>query len=85
MLHSQFFRELDINLKLKSARRFKTERFESLKNVSKHCVIKKYNESFSSVAFKRCLSHLRISILSSTEVQIHSLKGPKTVLNSQIS
>ena len=30
------------------------ERFESLKSVSKHRVIKKYSESFSSVAFKRC-------------------------------
>ena len=43
-----------MNLKLKSARRFKTKRFESLKSVSKHRVIKKYSESFSSVAFKRC-------------------------------
>ena len=43
-----------MNLKLKSARRFKMERFESLKSVSKHRVIKKYSESFSSVAFKRC-------------------------------
>ena len=43
-----------MNLKLKSALRFKTERFKSLKSVSKHHVIKRYSESFSSVAFKRC-------------------------------
>ena len=57
MLHSilpVFLWNWDINLKLKSARRFKTERFESLKSVSKHRVIKKYSESFSSVAFRRC-------------------------------
>ena len=43
-----------MNVKLKSARHFKRERFESLKSVSKHRVIKKHSESFSSVAFKRC-------------------------------
>ena len=49
-----FLGNYDINFKLKSARRFKTERCESLKSVSKRRVIKMYSESFSSVAFKRC-------------------------------
>ena len=49
-----FLRELGHKLKTESAHRFKTERFGSLKSVSKYRVIKKYSESFSSVVFKRC-------------------------------
>ena len=48
---ASFFKELGHKLKTEKC---KTERFESLKSVSKHRVIKKYSESFSSVAFKRC-------------------------------
>ena len=39
---------------MKSARRFKTERFESLKSFSKHNGKKYYGESFPPVARKRC-------------------------------
>ena len=39
---------------MKSARRFKTERFESLKSFSKHNGSKYYRESFPPVVSKRC-------------------------------
>ena len=39
---------------MKSAHRFKTERFESLKSFSKHNGKKYYRESFSQVASGRC-------------------------------
>ena len=83
MLHSilpVFLGNWDINLKLKSARRFKTERFESLKSVSKHRVIKKYSESFSSVAFKRCYV-----ASSDLDFELNRSSDSFPVLNSQIS
>ena len=71
-----------MNLKLKSARRFKTERLESLKSVSEHRVIKYYSESFSPVAFKRGdVASLDLDF----ELNRSSDALPKTVLNSQIS
>ena len=39
---------------MKSARRFKTEKFESLKSFSKHNGYKYHSESFPPVASKRC-------------------------------
>ena len=57
-----------------------------MKNVSKHRVIKKYSESFFSVAFKRCYvasSDLDFELNRSSDS--FTLKGPKMVLNSQIS
>ena len=39
---------------MKSARHFKTERFESLKSFSKHIGQKYYSESFPQVSSKRC-------------------------------
>ena len=62
---------------MKSARRFKTERFESLKSVSKHRVMKSTASHFPQLLLKDVMSHHRISILSSTEVQIHSQKALK--------
>ena len=76
-----FLRELGDKLKLKSACRFKTERFESLKSVSKHRVIKQYMESFSPVALKR---YYVASLDLDFELNRTSDPLPKTVLNSQI-
>ena len=49
---ASFRSEQGIDLELKSACHFKTERFESLKNVRKQHVQKYYSESFPRVASK---------------------------------
>ena len=43
-----------MSFKVKSARRFETERFECLKSFSKHNGLKYYSESFPPIASKRC-------------------------------
>ena len=77
-----FERNWGTNLKLKSASRFKMERFESLKSLSQHRVIKYYSESISPVAFKRCYV---ASLDLGFELNRSSDPLVTTVTNSQIS
>ena len=61
---------------MKSARRFQTERFESLKSFSISIMVKNTRAThFHQLLLKDVTSYLPIWILSSTEVQIHSLKA----------
>ena len=79
---ASFLMELGHKPETEYARSPTTERSESLKSVSNHLttVLKDTtSDHFPQLLLKDVTSHLWISILNSTEVQIHSLK---TIINS---